>query len=60
MQLLPEKVQRSGDFALALSEAFGKQLGRGQLHCAQLSHTQHRQWVRLIGTDFDVQVATEI
>ncbi|KAL1504687.1 hypothetical protein AB1Y20_008467 [Prymnesium parvum] len=56
VQLLSDKVQRNPDFVAATSEVFGKLPGRRRLHCAQLSHTQHRHWVRLVGTEFDVQV----
>ena len=55
--LLDGAVPRDPDFIDACSDVFGDLSGREQrrLHCAELSVTQHRQYVRLVGTDRDVQ-----
>jgi len=58
---LAEEVPLNHDFlaatagAVATSTAQGKRL---RLHCAELSKTRHRQWVRLVGTEIDVQLWT--
>ena len=61
MRLLPEEVPADADFIAATAGAVATQAASGarvRLHCAELAATRHRWWVRLVGTDFDVQVWT--
>jgi len=61
VRLLPEEVPADADFIAATAGAVATQAASGarvRLHCAELAATRHRWWVRLVGTDFDVQVWT--
>lgn len=53
VRLLSDAVPRSPDFVEATQHVASQSARR--LHCAELSTTQHRQWVRLVGTEYDVQ-----
>ena len=47
------------DFVAATLGAVASSQGnKVRLHCAELSKTRHRQWVRLVGTGLDVQIWT--
>ena len=62
VRLLPEDVPENEDFldaTVGTVTTSGIDGRRRRLHCAELSATRHRQWVRLIGTGFDVQVCAQ-